>query len=43
MIEKAKAIYRFLSPKFQNVFLEYKVTPQPRYGHGSPLMPFYLI
>lgn len=36
MIEKAKAIYRFLSPKFQSVFLEYKVTPQPRYGHGFP-------
>ena len=36
MIEKAKTIYRFLSPKFQSVFLEYKVTPQPRYGHGSP-------
>lgn len=30
-----KSLYRFLSPKFQNVFLEYKVNFKPRYGHGS--------
>jgi len=31
-----KSIYRFLSPKYQNVFLDYKVTAKPRYGHGLP-------
>lgn len=31
-----KQLYRFLSPKFQNVFLEYPVAVQPRYGHGKP-------
>lgn len=29
-----KKIYQFLSPKFQNLFLEYKVDMKPRYGHG---------
>jgi hypothetical protein len=36
MKEKIKSLYRFLSPDFQNIFLEYKVTPKPRYGHGNP-------
>jgi hypothetical protein len=31
-----KEIYRFLSPKHQNLFLEYKVNFKPRYGHGLP-------
>jgi hypothetical protein len=31
-----KQIYRFLSPKYQNLFLEYKVDLKPRYGHGNP-------
>jgi hypothetical protein len=31
-----KEIYRFLSPKYQNLFLEYKVDFKPRYGHGLP-------
>jgi len=31
-----KEIYRFLSPKFQNLFLEYKVNCKPRYGNGLP-------
>ena len=31
-----KQIYYFLSPKFQNLFLDYKVTFKPRYGHGNP-------
>ncbi len=31
-----KNIYRFLSPRFQNLFLEYKVNFKPRYGHGLP-------
>jgi hypothetical protein len=31
-----KQIYRFLSPKFQNLFLEYKVDFRPRYGYGKP-------
>jgi hypothetical protein len=36
MMEKIKSVYRFLSPKFQSIHLEYKVTPKPRYGHGKP-------
>lgn len=31
-----KQIYKFLNPKFQNLFLDYKVNFQPRYGHGKP-------
>lgn len=31
-----KQIYRFLNPRFQNLFLEYKVNFKPRYGHGQP-------
>ncbi len=34
-----KQIYRFLSPKFQNLFLDYKVDLKPRYGHGNPPHP----
>lgn len=32
---KIKSLYKFLSPKFQSIHLEYKVTPKPRYGHGN--------
>jgi len=35
----SKQFYRFLSPRFQNIFLEYKVKPKPRYGHGLPPHP----
>jgi hypothetical protein len=31
-----KQLYRFLHPKFQNLFLEYKVELTSRYGHGKP-------
>jgi len=31
-----KSLYRFLSPRFQTLFLEYKVALKPRYGHGLP-------
>lgn len=31
-----KSLYRFLSPRFQTLFLEYKVSLKPRYGHGLP-------
>jgi hypothetical protein len=34
-----KQLYRFLNPRFQNLFLEYKVKFQPRYGHGLPAHP----
>ncbi len=34
-----KKIYRFLSPKYQNLFLEYKVNFKPRYGNGMPPHP----
>lgn len=30
-----KQIYRFLNPKFQNLYLDYKVDLKPRYGHGK--------
>jgi hypothetical protein len=36
MINKIKSLYKFLSPKYQTVHLEYKVNVQPRYGHGKP-------
>ena len=36
MTEYLKQLYRFLSPRFQNLFLEYKVDFSPRYGHGKP-------
>lgn len=31
-----KQIYRFIHPKFQNIFLDYKVDQKPRFGHGLP-------
>lgn len=31
-----KTIYRFVSSRFQTVFLDYKVEFKPRYGHGKP-------
>lgn len=34
-----KQIYRFLNPKFQNLFLDYKVDFKPRYGHEKPAHP----
>lgn len=39
MISRLKIIkqtYRFLNPRFQNLFLEYKVDLKPRYGYGKP-------
>ena len=39
-----KQIYRFLNPKFQNLFLDYKVSFKPRYGHGlAPHNELYTI
>jgi len=34
-----KQLYRFLNPRYQNLFLEYKVKLKPRYGHGLPAHP----
>jgi hypothetical protein len=34
-----KQLYRFLNPKYQNLFQEYKGKFQPRYGHGLPAHP----
>jgi hypothetical protein len=31
-----REIYRFLNPKFQKLFLEYKVEFKPRFGYGKP-------
>ncbi len=39
MASKLKDTIKFFSPKFQTVHLEYKVKPQPRYGHGKPAHP----
>lgn len=36
---KIKELYRFISPKHQNVFLEYKVEFKPRYGEHLPPHP----
>jgi hypothetical protein len=33
---KIKELYRFLTSKYQNLFLEYKVNFKPRYGYGKP-------
>lgn len=38
-MEKIKSLYRYLSPKFQTLHLEYKVSPKPRYGNGKPPHP----
>lgn len=35
-MKNLKQLYRFLNPKFQNLFLEYPVDFKPRYGHGKP-------
>ncbi|GAB4202833.1 MAG: class I SAM-dependent methyltransferase [Bacteroidia bacterium] len=34
-----RKLYQFISPKYQTIFLEYKVNAQPRYGHGKPPHP----
>ncbi len=31
-----KNLYKFLSPKYQTLFSDYKVDMKPRYGHGKP-------
>lgn len=31
-----KSLFKFFSPRFQTLFLEYKVEFKPRYGHGLP-------
>ncbi len=41
-MEKIKSIYRFLSPKFQSIHLEYKVNPKPRFGHGTAAHPLLI-
>jgi methyltransferase family protein len=35
-----KSFYKFLSPKNQTLFLEYKVNFKPRFGHGKPANEF---
>jgi hypothetical protein len=39
IMNSLKDIYHFISPKFQNIFLEYKIGMKPRYGHGLPPHP----
>jgi Methyltransferase domain len=36
MLNSIKNIYRFLSPRFQTLHLDYPVNFKPRYGHGLP-------
>lgn len=36
MKKKIKSLYRFLSPKFQSVHLDYRVNPKPRLTTGNP-------
>ncbi len=36
MKDQLKSIYRFLSPRFHSVHLDYQVQPKPRHGHGLP-------
>jgi hypothetical protein len=39
-----KNLYRLLNPKYQKIFLEYRVNPSPRYGFGkSPHPELYAI
>jgi hypothetical protein len=38
-MKKLKSFYKFASPKYQSVHLEYKVFPKPRFGHGLPAHP----
>lgn len=42
MIQKIKSAYKFISPKYQSVYLEYKVDVKPRYGHGRPAHSYLL-
>ena len=34
-----KQLYRFLHPRFEKLFLEYRMDFRPRYGHGKPPHP----
>ena len=36
MLHSIKQLYRFLHPKYQNIFLDYHVKFKPRYGFGKP-------
>jgi len=34
-----KSLYKFFSGRYQNLFLDYPVVMQPRYGHGKKAHP----
>jgi predicted O-methyltransferase YrrM len=34
-----KSLYKFLSPRYQKLFLDYPVKMEPRYGHGKKAHP----
>jgi len=34
-LKKLKQLYKFFSPKFHKIFLQYPLHPKPRYGHGN--------
>jgi len=42
MMDTIKSIYRFFSPKYQSIHLEYKVNPQPRKVQGKAAHPLLL-
>jgi len=39
MLNTIKSLYRFISPKFQSIHLDYKVNSRPRYGYGASPHP----
>ena len=39
MITQIKSVYKFLSPNFQSINLDYAVSVQPRFGYGKPAHP----
>lgn len=36
MLNRIKSVYKFLSPKYQSIHLDYKVQVRPRTDHGNP-------
>jgi hypothetical protein len=39
VLQSLRRLYRFLSPRHQTLFLDYRTAFQPRYGHGKPPHP----
>ena len=43
MLTRIKSVYKYLSPKYQNLFLEYKVDPKPRHGRSAHSLLYEII